>query len=1305
MNANETTSRPDQLARLLAERIVIIDGAMGTMIQQRKLSEADFRGARFREWKGKDLKGNNDLLNLTQPHVIEAIHRAYLEAGADLIETNTFNSQAISLADYGLETLAYELSKAGAECARRAADAVMTSQPGRTCFVAGAIGPTTRTSSISTDVNNSAARGATFDELVTAYADQVDGLLDGGADILLVETIFDTLNSKAAFFAILQVFEKRRIQPFSFRDAVGIGRPVGAPGLQEIEGRLPSRGERKVQIPVMASVTFIQAGSNRGVTGQTVEAFWNSISHIPLLSVGMNCALGPKELRPLIEELSALAPIYVTAYPNAGLPNPLLPTGFPETPESLSPQLVEWAMNGWLNMVGGCCGTTPAHIEVLAKAARGLSPRKPPVRERCLRLSGLEALTIRQAAVTAAPPHPALSPTGGEGVRMTNDGEANASVNFLNIGERTNVAGSPKFAQLIKAGNFEAAVAIARQQVENGAQVIDICMDEGMIDGVAAMTRFLNLIASEPEISRVPFMIDSSRWEVIEAGLKCVQGKGIVNSISLKEGEEKFLHQAKSIRWYGAAVVVMAFDEKGQADSFERRIQVCERAYRLLVGTAGVPPEDIIFDPNVLTVATGMEEHNNYVVDFFRATRWIKENLPGAKVSGGISNVSFSFRGNNAVREAMHSAFLYHGIRAGLDMGIVNAGQLGVYAEIPKDLLELVEDVLLNRRPDATERLVKFAETVKQSSGATEKKDDAWRSGSVNERLEYALIKGIDEFVVRDVEEAHRKIGKPLAVIEGPLMAGMNAVGDLFGAGKMFLPQVVKSARVMKKAVAYLQPFMEAEKSGTGAKSQGKIVMATVKGDVHDIGKNIVGVVLRCNNYEVVDLGVMVPCEKILAEAAAQGADIIGLSGLITPSLDEMVHVAREMERQGCRLPLLIGGATTSKAHTAVKIAPGYAQPVVHVLDASRSVPVVSNLLSADRAGTFANQIREEYARLRSQHSVQRQKLLAIHEARAGAPKLDFADSPKPAFIGVRSVSSGGSPASDLESVSLAEVARYIDWSPFFHTWELRGRYPAILNHPKHGEAAKKLFEDAQHLLGRIISKRQLELRGVYGFFPARRRGDDVELVDAAGCELATFHFLRQQAEKPDNTPHLCLADFVAASDGPPRDYLGAFAVTSGHGLESLTQAFKRDHDDYNAIMAEALADRLAEAFAEWLHRRVRIAWGYEQNGPLDVEGLIEETYRGIRPAAGYPACADHSEKQILWKLLDAERAAGIRLTESCAMWPASSVSGLYFGHPKSKYFAVGKLGRDQVAEYAKRKGMPLPEVERWLGPYLGYEP
>jgi 5-methyltetrahydrofolate--homocysteine methyltransferase len=1061
---------------------------------------------------------------------------------------------------------------------------------------------------------------------------------------------------------------------------------VGSP-LPAAERRARSDAPHPKCIPILASVTFIQAGSNRGVTGQTVEAFWNSISNVPLLSVGMNCALGPKELRPLVEELSGLAPVYLSAHPNAGLPNPLLPTGFPETPETLAPQLREWAQNGWLNIVGGCCGTTPAHIQAIATAVKNLPPRVPPKVEPYFRLSGLDALTVR------------------------------SNFNFLNIGERTNVAGSPKFAQLIKAGDYEAALAVARQQVENGAQVIDVCMDEGMIDGVAAMTRFLNLIASEPDICKVPVMVDSSKWEVIEAGLKCLQGKGIVNSISLKEGEDKFLHQARLVRRYGAAVVVMAFDERGQADTFERRIAVCQRAYDLLVAKAGFPPEDIIFDPNVLTVGTGMEEHANYALDFIRATKWIKDHLPRAKVSGGISNVSFSFRGNNLVREAMHTAFLYHAIQAGLDMGIVNSGQLAVYDDVPKDLLALVEDVLLNRRPDATERLIKFAESAKQKDKA-EVVADEWRKGTVEQRLEHALVKGIVDFIDPDIEEARQKYGKPLLVIEGPLMAGMNVVGDLFGSGKMFLPQVVKSARVMKKAVAYLQPFMEAEKLAAGGvhKNAGKILMATVKGDVHDIGKNIVGVVLACNNYEVIDLGVMTPCEKIISTALEQNVDIIGLSGLITPSLDEMVHVAREMERQGLKLPLLIGGATTSKAHTAVKIAPGYREPVVHVLDASRAVPVVGSLISAGQKPGFVEQLRADYERVRAQHAGQTTKLVTLEAARALAPKLRYDDLPKPEFVGIRALSSEATTLNTQHSarVTLSELVPLIDWTPFFHTWELRGVYPRILQHEKHGEEARKLFADAQKLLGKIIGEKLLQPRGVYGLFPANRIGDDVEVYtdESRATVLTTFHFLRQQIEKTDGTPNWCLADFVApkhrtSNIEPPtsNDYIGAFAVTSGHGLKELVGKFKTDHDDYNAIMAEALADRLAEAFAEFLHQRVRREWGYGKNENLSTEDLIGEKYRGIRPAAGYPACPDHTEKGILWKLLEVEKNTGIQLTESFAMWPGSSVSGLYFAHPESKYFAVGKLGRDQLLDYHLRKGLTLQEVERWLGPWLNYDP
>ena len=1259
-----------ELRRLLKERIVFLDGAMGTVIQTYRLDEADFRGERFRDWKGKDLKGNNELLNITRPEVIQEIHRSYFEAGADIVETNTFNAQVISLGDYGMESLAYELARTGAECARKAADEVMQANPKRLCFVAGAIGPTTKTSSISTDVNDPAARGTTFDALVEAYAEQVGALLDGGADILLVETIFDTLNAKAAFFAIEKVFAERGL--------------TALPCLGD-----PEPGKRVV--PLMASVTFIQKGGNRGVTAQTVEAFWNSISHVPLLSVGMNCALGPQELRPLVEEFSRLAPIYFSAYPNAGLPNPLLPTGFPETAETLAPQLRDWAQEGMLNIVGGCCGTTPAHIQAIVAAVKGLRPRSLPEAAPHLRLSGTDALT--------------LTPL----------------VNFVNVGERTNVTGSPKFSKLILAGNYEEAVAVARQQVENGAQIIDVNMDEGMLDGAVAMTRFLNYIMTEPEISKVPIMVDSSKWSVIEAGLKCIQGKGVVNSISLKEGEEKFLEQARLVRRYGAAVVVMAFDEKGQADSYQRKIAICQRCYELLTQKVGFPPQDIIFDPNILTVGTGIDDHNNYAVDFIRTVAWIKKNLPLAKVSGGVSNISFSFRGNNTVREAMHSAFLYHAIQAGLDMGIVNAGMLEVYEEIPKDLLELVEDVLLNRRSDATERLVAYGEALKQkgtTGTAAEKVDAEWRRGTVEQRLSHALVKGIVEFIDVDTEEARQQYGRPLAVIEGPLMAGMNVVGDLFGSGKMFLPQVVKSARVMKKAVAYLTPYMETEKAeaaarGQAVRAQGKVLMATVKGDVHDIGKNIVGVVLACNNYEVIDLGVMVPCEKILEAARAQQVDIIGLSGLITPSLDEMVHVAREMERLQFTQPLLIGGATTSKAHTAVKIAQHYRQPVVHVLDASRAVPVVSSLLSPEQKPAFSAQIKTEYERLRAHHAGASQKLITLESARSRAPKLSFERLPKPRFLGVHSLSS----ASDISvgeassRVQLEDLVPFIDWSPFFHTWELRGRYPAILKHETYGEQARKLFEDAQALLGRIVSERSLTLRGVYGFFPANRDGDDVLVyTDASRKAVATrFHFLRQQVEKPEGQAYWSLADFVApiavTGQEPTQDFIGAFAVTSGWGLKEMAARFKAELDDYQLIMAEALADRLAEAFAEYLHHRARSDWGFGQSEGLSMEQIIAEEYRGIRPAAGYPACPDHTEKATLWHLLQAEAHTGIQLTESFAMMPGSSVSGLYFGHPDSKYFAVGKLGRDQIADYRTRKGFAQREVERWLGPYLNYDP
>jgi 5-methyltetrahydrofolate--homocysteine methyltransferase len=1219
------------LERILRSRIAILDGAMGTMIQAHRLDEAGFRGRQFANHPS-DLKGCNDLLCLTRPELVEAIHRQYLDAGADIIETNTFNSTAISLADYHLEHVVYDLNVAGARVARKAVEKVTAADPTRPRFVAGALGPTNRTASMSPDVNNPAFRAVTYDELVAAYAEQVRGLMDGGVDLLLCETVFDTLNLKAALFAIDQHFE--------------------------------AKGRR---VPVMVSVTITDR-SGRTLSGQTVEAFWNSIAHMPLLSVGINCAFGAKQMRPYLEELASVAPVFISCYPNAGLPNAF--GGFDETPEIMAADLGEFAERGWLNIVGGCCGTTPAHIKAVAEAVQNWPPHVPAVVEPYSRLSGLEPMTIRP------------------------------DTNFVNIGERTNVTGSPAFAKLILGGDYEGALAVARQQVDGGAQIIDVNMDEAMLDSKEAMSTFLKLIASEPDISRVPIMIDSSKWEVIEAGLKCVQGKGIVNSISLKEGEQAFLERAKLVRRYGTAVVVMAFDEVGQADTLDRKVEVCTRAYRLLTERIGFPPQDIIFDPNILTVATGIEEHNNYAVAFIEATRKIKATLPCCKVSGGVSNISFSFRGNNAVREAMHSAFLYHAIRAGLDMGIVNAGQLAVYEEIPKDLLELVEDVLLNRRPDATERLVAFAETVEQK-GKAAVQEDAWRQGPVEERLAHALIKGIVEYIEADVEEARRKYAKPLEVIEGPLMAGMNIVGDLFGSGKMFLPQVVKSARVMKKAVAYLQPFMEAEKERTGRReAQGKILMATVKGDVHDIGKNIVGVVLGCNNYEVIDLGVMVPCEKILATARERGVNIIGLSGLITPSLDEMVHVAREMAREGFAVPLLIGGATTSKAHTAVKIAPAYERPVVHVLDASRAVGVVGALMSQEQQATFADRNRRDQEQVRHAHKERGEKaVLSLAEARARRTAIAWRreDLPMPAFTGVRV----------LDKFPLEQVVPFIDWSPFFHTWELRGRYPKILEDATVGAKAKELFDDAQALLDKIVRGKLLTARAVYGFFPANSVGDDIELYwdGSRASVLTTFHTLRQQMPKPPDQFNHALADFIAPKSTGLPDYLGAFAVTSGIGVEAICARFEKEHDDYNSIMAKALADRLAEAFAELLHKKAREEWGYGKGEALSTEDLIRERYRGIRPAPGYPACPDHTEKRILFDLLQAEKHAGITLTETFAMLPASSVSGLYFAHPEAIYFAVGKIGRDQVLDYARRKQMDVGAIERWLSPNLNYDP
>ena len=1172
------------------------------------------------------MKGNNDLLALTQPDLICSIHGEYLDAGADIIETNTFNSNAISMADYQMEGLAYELNLAGATVARKAADAAMDKDPSRPRFVAGALGPTNRTASMSPDVNNPAFRAVTFEQLRDAYEEQVRGLVEGGSDLLLVETIFDTLNAKAAFFAIARYCR-----------------------------------EHGVRVPVMASVTITDQ-SGRTLSGQTIEAFWHSIAHADPLSVGINCALGAKQMRPYIEDLSKRAPVYISCYPNAGLPNAF--GGFDETPEQMSADLREFAENGWLNIVGGCCGSTPDHIAGIAAAVRDLPPHTVVEPDHATKLSGLEPLTIRP------------------------------ELNFINIGERTNVTGSPKFSRLIREERFEDALAVARQQVEGGAQLIDVNMDEALLDSERTMVQFLNLIASEPDICRVPLMIDSSKWSVIEAGLQCVQGKGVVNSISLKEGEERFKEQAQLIKRYGAAVVVMAFDEAGQADTLDRKVEICTRAYRILTEDVAFPPQDVIFDPNILTVATGIEEHNNYAVNFIEAVRRIKATLPHCKVSGGVSNISFSFRGNNVVREAMHAAFLYHAIRAGLDMAIVNAGQLGVYEEIPKDLLELVEDVLLNRRPDATERLVAFAETVEQE-GKVAVKADAWRENSVEARLSHALVKGIVDYIDEDVEEARQKYDKPLRIIEGPLMDGMNVVGELFGAGKMFLPQVVKSARVMKKAVAYLLPFMEQEKEASGRTAQGKVLLATVKGDVHDIGKNIVGVVLGCNNYVVIDLGVMVSCEKILARANEEKVDMIGLSGLITPSLEEMAYNAKEMARQGFDVPLLIGGATTSKAHTAVKIAPNYPEPVVHVSDASLAVNVVRQLLSKEEKPGFVEKIRQQQQQSREAYEGKKsqKKLLPLEEARKRRTQVDWQTSerPTPDFLGTRVI----------DPQPLHDLVPVIDWSPFFYTWELKGKYPRIFEDPIVGSKARELFDDAQGLLKDILDNRLLTARAVYGLFPANSVGDDIEVYKDESREevLATFHTLRQQMDKED--AQYALADFIAPRSTGLADYLGGFAVTTGLGLDALCERFERDHDDYNAIMAKALADRLAEAFAEWLHREVRKAWGYGKDENLSAEELIRERYRGIRPAPGYPACPDHTEKRILFDLLDAERVTGIHLTETCAMMPAASVSGLYFAHPQAKYFAVGKIDHDQIKDYAARKRMDVPTVERWLSSNL----
>ena len=1244
---------------VLRDKILILDGAMGSLIQQYNLTDADYRGERFKNFP-HEVKGNNDLLSITRPDVIKEIHAKYFTAGADIAETNTFSGTSIAMADYHMEDLVYELNYESAKIAREVADEFTAKDPSKPRYVAGSIGPTNRTLSLSPDVNDPGYRAVTFDELVEAYTEQIHGLVEGGADLLLVETIFDTLNAKAALYAIDQYFKQHPSKPY---------------------------------LPVMVSGTITDA-SGRTLSGQTTEAFLTSVSHMPLLSVGLNCALGADLMRPYVKTLNDKSPFLVSAHPNAGLPNEM--GEYDQSPAEMAVIIDDFLANGFLNIIGGCCGTTPAHIQAIAEVAAKYKPHVIPEENVNQKLSGLEPLEITELT------------------------------NFVNVGERCNVTGSKKFARLIREEKFEEAIAVAREQVDGGAQILDINMDEGMIDGVKMMPQFLNLLMAEPDIARLPIMIDSSKWEVIEAGLKCVQGKSVVNSISLKEGEEKFIESANKVKMYGASVVVMAFDETGQADSYERRIEICKRAYDILVDQVGFPAQDIIFDPNILTVATGIEEHNNYAVDFIKATKWIKENLPHAKVSGGVSNISFSFRGNELVREAMHTVFLYHAIKAGMDMGIVNASQLGVYDDIDKTLRDLCEDVLLNRNPESTEKLVAYAETVK-SAGKEQVVDDAWRKEPVNKRLEHALIKGLTEFIDEDVEEARQLVERPIQVIEGPLMDGMNVVGDLFGEGKMFLPQVVKSARVMKKAVAYLLPFIEAEKKGGGSSSAGKILMATVKGDVHDIGKNIVGVVLACNNYEVIDIGVMVPCDKILAAAKEHNVDIIGLSGLITPSLDEMVYVAKEMERLGFKVPLLIGGATTSRIHTAVKIDPHYSGPVIHVLDASRSVPVAGRLLQSELTSQeIFTEIKAEYAELRTAHAARQQEknYLSIDQARAKSSGIDWTGfkAKKPSFLGVKY----------FEDYSLEEIAKYIDWTPFFSTWQLSGKYPRIFDNEVVGKEAKKLFDDAQALLKEIIANKSLQAKAALGFFPANSQGDDIILHDyvekalEVACEkhgshqqvsyeIQTkdessdksqwLHHLRQQGQKASTLPNRCLSDFVAPLNSGETDYIGAFAVTTGLGIEALLDKYEKEHDDYNSIMVKALADRLAEAFAELLHERVRREfWGYASEETLSNEDLIAEKYQGIRPAPGYPACPDHTEKKRLFELLDAEKQIGIQLTESYAMYPASAVSGFYFSHPESTYFGLGKIAKDQVTDYAKRKGMSLDDVERWLSPVLNYD-
>jgi len=1227
------TKRLEWLHQTARERILLLDGSWGVMIQNYRLSERDFRGTRFAD-HASDLKGNNDLLVLTQPDIIREIGRAYLSAGADIIETNSFNSTAISQADYALESTVYELNETAARVAREVCDEFSTADRPR--FVAGVLGPTNRTASLSPDVNDAGFRNVSFDALTATYRDATRALIKGGSDLIMIETIFDTLNAKAAVYAIEEVFAEM--------------------------------GER---LPVWISGTITDL-SGRTLTGQTVEAFWHSLRHAKSFAIGLNCALGPKELRPYIADLSEVADTLTSAHPNAGLPNAF--GGYDETPDSMGAYIGEFAREGLVNIVGGCCGTTPEHIRAFADAVAGVPPRKIPEKPRQLRLSGLEPFT--------------LTP----------------ETNFVNVGERTNITGSAKFRKLITAGDYDAALDIARGQVESGAQIIDINMDEGLLDSEAAMARFLNLAAGEPDIARVPVMIDSSKWSVIEAGLKCVQGKAIVNSISLKEGEEAFVACAEKVRRYGAAVVVMAFDEKGQADTADRKFEICRRAYNILVDRVGFPPEDIIFDPNIFAVATGIEEHNDYGRAYIDATTRIRQGLPFCHVSGGLSNFSFSFRGNERVREAMHSVFLYHAIKAGMDMGIVNAGNLPVYEDIPTELRDAIEDVLFNRGADATERLLGLAQKYRSSGQEADPAVAlAWRSLPVGERLTYALVHGIADFVMDDVEEARVLAKKPLDVIEGPLMSGMNVVGDLFGSGKMFLPQVVKSARVMKKAVAHLIPFMEAEKLGAKRESAGRIIMATVKGDVHDIGKNIVGVVLQCNGYEVEDLGVMVSAARILEAAREKNADVIGLSGLITPSLDEMCHVAAEMEREGFDIPLLIGGATTSRIHTAVKIHPNYSRgQTVYVTDASRAVGVVANLISKETRASFIGKLRDEYAAIIASHDANRgpQRRLTLGQARANRFAPDWASytPPAPRFIGTRT----------FEAYDLGELVPYIDWAPFFHAWEMKGRYPDILNDPKFGEAARPLFSDAQAMLKHIVDEKWLTARAVIGFWPAESEGDDVIVYEGKDrkTKLGAFHTLRQQVARERETPNLALSDFVAPASAGKNDYIGGFVVTTGHGEDAIAERFRADKDDYNAILLSALADRLAEAFAERLHQRVRKEfWAYAPDEALSNAELIAEGYDGIRPAPGYPAQPDHTEKGTLFRLLDGEKNSGVKLTENYAMWPGSSVSGLYFSHPDARYFGVGKVERDQVEDYARRKNWTLQEAERWLGPILNYNP